>query len=98
MDCNFEYVSSDSHLQCSPVLSSADIVDPLGQSTDNAEDTDDDIGDPLPRVTFRQANSGFLDRNAYLLCSCAENGTEPQYDQLEELETEFQKAHNNSLK
>ena len=91
MDCNFEYVSSDSHLQCSPVLSSADIVDSLGQSTEDAEDTDDDAGDPLPRVTFHQAYSGFLDMKAYLLCSCAESGTEPQYDQLEQLETELLK-------
>ena len=34
---------------------------------------------------------------AYLLYSCAEKGTEPPYDQLEQLEIELLKAHTNSL-
>ena len=81
-----EYVSSDSHLQCSPMLSSADIVASQWQDTDDAEDSDDDdAGDPLPFVTFCQIHSGFLDMKAYLLCSCAESGTVPPYDQLEQL-------------
>ena len=96
-DCTFdEYVSSDSHLQCSPVLSSAHIADSIRQSTEDAEDSNDDAGDPLPSVTFHQAHSGFLDMKAYLLCSCTESGIEPSYDQLEQLETELLKAHNNS--
>ena len=97
MDCIFdEYVSSDSHLQCT-MPSSADIVDSIKQSTEDAEDSNDDAGDPLPLVTFCQAHSGFLDMKAYLLCSCTESGTEPPYDQLEQLETELLKTHNNSL-
>ena len=39
--CTFEeYVSSDNHLQCSPMLSSADIVASLGQNTEDAEDSE----------------------------------------------------------
>ena len=57
------------------MLSSADIV----ASPKNAEDSDDDAGDPLPYVTFHQTHSGFLDMKVYLLYSCAENGTEPLY-------------------
>ena len=76
VDCIFEeYVSSDSHLQCSLMLSSADIVASLGQSTQDAVDSDDDACDSPPSVTFCQAHSGFLDIKAYLLCSCAESGT-----------------------
>ena len=98
MDCTFEeYISSDSHLQCSPILSSAEIVASLGQSAEAAKDSDDDAGGPLPRVTIRQAHSIFSDMKAYLLCFSAESGTEPPYDQLEQLETELLKAHNNSL-
>ena len=41
------------------MLSCADIVASLGQSTENAEDSDDDAGDPLPFVTFHQTHSGF---------------------------------------
>ena len=98
VDCTFdEYMSSDSHLQCSPMLSSADIVASLRQSTEDAEDSDDDAGDLLPSVTFHQAHSCFLDMKANLLCSCSESGTEPLYDQLEQLETELLKAHYNLL-
>ena len=79
------------------MLSSADIVDSIRQSTEDAEDGNDDAGDPLPSVTFHQTHSVFLDMKAYLLCSCTESGTEPPYDQLEQLETELLKAHNNSL-
>ena len=98
MNCTFEeYVSSDSHLQCSPILSSADIVASLGQSTEDAEDSYEDSCDPSPSVTFCQAHSGFLDMKVYFLCSCAENGIELLYDQLEQLETELLRAHKNSL-
>ena len=76
------------------MLSSADIAESIRQSTEDAEDS---AGDPLPLVTFRQAHSGFLDMKAYLLCSCTGSGTEPPYDQLEQLETEFLRAYNNSL-
>ena len=69
------------------MLSSANIVASQGQSTEYAEDSDDNAGDPLPFVTFHQTHSGFLDMKTYLLCSCAENGTEPWYDQLEQFET-----------
>ena len=80
-----------------PYLSSANIVASLGQSTEDAEDSDDDAGDPLPSVTFHQTNSVFSYMKAYLLCFCAESGTEPLYDQLEQLDTDLLKAHNNSL-
>ena len=91
-------MSSDSHLQCSLMLSSEDNVASLGQSTEDAEDSiDDALVFPLPLVIIHQAHSGLLDMKAYLLCSCAENGTEPPYDQLEQLETELLKAHTNSL-
>ena len=39
------------------MLSSADIVAFLGQSTEVVEDSDDDSGDPLPFVTFYQTHS-----------------------------------------
>ena len=88
---------SISHLQCSPMLSSEDILASQGQNTEDAKDSIDDAHDPLPLITIRQTHSGFLDMKAYLLCFCAENGTEPPYDQLEQFETELLKAHNNSL-
>ena len=78
-------MSSDNHLQCSPMQSSEDIVASLGQSTEDAKDSNDDACDPPPSVTIRQAHSGFSDMKAYLLCSCAENGTEPPYDQWNNL-------------
>ena len=53
VDCTFEeYVRSDSQLQCSPMLSSADIVASLGWSTEDVEDSDDDAGNPLPFITY----------------------------------------------
>ena len=90
-------MSSDNHLQCSPVLSSADIVASLGQREKDAKYSIDDAGDLLPPVTICQTHFSFLDMKAYLLCSCAENGTELSYDQLEKPEIELIKAHNNSL-
>ena len=56
--------------------SSAYIVASLGQSTEDAEDSDGDTCDPSPSFTFHQVHSGFLDMKAYLLCSCVEIGTE----------------------
>ena len=70
----------------------------LGQRTEDTEDSDDNAGDPFPCVTFLQVHSGFLDMKACLPSMlCAENGTEPLYDQLEQLETELLNAHDNSL-
>ena len=93
MDCTFEeYIWSDSQLQCRPMLSNANTVASLGRSTEEAEDSDDDADWPLPFVTFHQTHFGFLDMKAYLLCSCTENGTEPPYDQLEQLQNELLKA------
>ena len=43
------------------MLSYADLVASLGQSTEDTEDSDDDACDPLPSVTFHQAHSDFLD-------------------------------------
>ena len=79
-----------------PYASSADIVSSLGQSTEDVEDSDNVGGDPPLFVTFHQTHSSFVDIKVYLLCFCAENDTEPLYDQLEQLETELLKAHNNS--
>ena len=73
VDCTFEeYVSSDSHLQCSPMLTSTDIVASQGQSNQDAEGSDDGACDPLPSVTFHQAHSDFLDMNNWnnLRLSC----------------------------
>ena len=39
VDCTFEeYMCSNSQLQCSPMLSSADIIASLGEITEDAED------------------------------------------------------------
>ena len=54
VDCIFdEYKSSDSHLQCSPMLSSADIIASLQQSTEDAEDSDDDTLSYFPSSPLR---------------------------------------------
>ena len=52
VDSTFEeYGSSDSHLQCSPMLSSAaDIINSIRQSTEDAEDSNDDAGTLFPRL------------------------------------------------
>ena len=48
----------------------------------------------LPYVTFHQTHSGFL--NMKLTCyALVQSGTEPPYDQLEQLGTELLKAHTN---
>ena len=49
INCTFEeYVCSDNNLQCTPMLSSADIVATLGSVEDNDSD---DAGDELPVIT-----------------------------------------------
>ena len=55
---------SDNNLQCTPVLSSADIVATLGSVEDNDSD---DAGDELPVVTYSQACSA-LRQSSHSYC------------------------------
>ena len=65
INCTFEeYVCSDNNLQCTPMLSSADIVATLGSVEDNDSD---DAGDELPVVTYSQAWSAFETVKSFLL-------------------------------
>lgn len=88
--CTFdEYVSIDDDLQCAPLPNSEDIVASFRQAPEES----DDAGDPLPIVSFKQAHSGFLALQSFLLHSC---GTEPPYSLLGELKSELLKAGNNA--
>ena len=89
--CTFEeYLAIDNDLQCAPLPHSEDIVASFGQA---AEDSDD-AGDPLPIVSFKQAHSGFLALQSFLLHN--NKGTETPYRLLGELESELLKAGNNT--
>ena len=51
-------------VQCSPMPTIQDIVSSVTQISEEGET--DDVGDPLPLVTYKQA---FPDLRSYLLCS-----------------------------
>ena len=90
INCTFEeYVCSDNNLQCTPMLSSADIVATLGSVEDN--DSHDDAGDELPVVTYSQAWSAFETVKSFLLRS-HQSTSEPPYELLETLNTELMKC------
>ena len=66
--CSFdEYVAADDGVQCSPMPTIQDIVSSVTQISEEGET--DDVGDPLPAVTYKQAYSAFQDLRSYLLCS-----------------------------
>ena len=89
INCTFEeYVCSDNNLQCTPMLSSADIVATLGSVEDNDSD---DAGDELPVITYSQAWSAFETVKSFLLRS-HQSTSEPPYELLETLNTELMKC------
>ena len=90
INCTFEeYVCSDNNLQCTPMLSSADIVATLGSVKDNDSD---DAGEELPVVTYSQACSDFETVKLFLLRSHQNSTSEPPYELLKTLNTELMKC------
>ena len=46
-----EYVNCDGNLQCTPMITAADIVSSV-QTPPDHDDEQDDIGDPVPRLSY----------------------------------------------
>ena len=85
--CTFEeYVHCDSSLQCAPMLTSQDIVSSATQNP--AKDDTDDVGDPLPIVSFQQAHSSFLNIKAFLFRTTSSSNADQVYHLLRDLEME----------
>ena len=82
-----DYVCSDSNVQCVPMLDTTDIVASLVNVEDG--DSDDDVGDELPIVTYRHACSAFETVKSFFLRSSQRSNIEPPYDLLSRLNTEL---------
>ena len=90
--CSFdECVAADDGVQCSPMPTIQDIVSSVTQISEEGET--DDIGDPLPPVTYKQAYSAFQDLRSYLLCSQGKDSC----TLLSNVESELFKVGSNSL-
>ena len=93
--CTFEeYVHCDSSLQYAPMLTSQDIVSSATQNP--AENDTDDVGDPLPIVSFQQAHSSFLNIKAFLVRTTSSSNADQVYHLLRDLEMELAKGRLNA--
>ena len=76
-------------------LSSQEIVVYESNSAIAGTENDDDTGDPLPRVTSKQAFAAFMDIQAYLLCHGSE--ADRAYHIMRDLENELLTPLSNEL-
>lgn len=93
--CSFkEYVNCDCSLQCVPMLTSQDIVS--SATVGETEDDADDVGEPLPIVSFQQAHSSFLNIKAFLVHTTSSSNADQAYHLLRDLEMELAKGYSNA--
>ena len=91
--CTFnDYLTVDENLQCAPLPNTEDIVASIGESSTQTNESDDDMGEPLPIVSYQQAHSAFLTIQSYLMCS-SDSGE--HYNLLGKLENEIKKCDSN---
>ena len=89
-----EYVNCDGNLQCTPMITAADIVASV-QTPPDHDDEQDDIGDPVPRVSYQTATEAYKNIQAYLLRNS--DNPESTFRILKDLDIALTKASSNSL-
>lgn len=88
--CSFqEYVGVDENLQCSPMLTSEEIVSSIA-SSDTVEE--DDTGEPLAVVTHKQTCKAYQQLRSYLLRHSSDHDC--PYSMLDALETKLKAIGN----
>ena len=76
------------------MLTSQDIVS--SATVCETEDDADDVGEPLPIVSFQQAHSSFLNIKAFLVRTTSSSNADQAYHLLRDLEMELAKGYSNA--